>query len=190
MFYAPQILSEFFGDKGGIYGGLALNVVNFFATFITVFTIERFGRVKLLFSGAIVMFIALIPTAILASLDQTTTVGVLVVIFCALYVVGFAYSWGPIVWVVCAEIYPLKQRGKANGLSTFTNWFWTTIVGAVFPHASAASLSGCFGFFAGVVFVAIFYVYLYLPETANRTILEIDEEFKNHKPEHPRKKWV
>ena len=92
--------------------------------------------------------------------------------------------------VVCAEMFPLRERGKANGLTTFTNWFWTTIVGAVFPHAAAASLSGCFGFFAGVVFVAIFFVYGWLPETANRTITEIDEEYKNHKPEFPRKKWV
>lgn len=189
MFYAPQIIAEFFGDKGGIYGALALNVVNFFSTFITVATVDRFGRVKLLFTGAMVMFIALVPNAILASLDQTDTVGVFVVIFCALYVVGFAYSWGPIVWVVCAEMYPLRERGKANGLSTFTNWFWTTVVGAIFPHASAASLSGCFGFFAGVVFVAIFFVYMYLPETKNLNMLEIDEAFKNHKPKRRGRKW-
>jgi MFS family permease len=190
MFYAPQILSKFFGDKGGIYGALALNFVNFFSTFIAVATVERFGRVKLLFSGAIVMCIALVPNAILASMKQTNTVGVFVVLFCAVYVVGFAYSWGPVVWVVCAEMYPIRHRGKATGLSTFTNWFWTTVVGAIFPSASEASLTGCFGFFAGIVFVAIFFVYLYLPETANRNILEIDEEFKNHKPQHPRKKWT
>lgn len=86
-------------------------------------------------------------------------------------------------------MFPLRERGKATGLTTFTNWFWTTVVGAVFPIASNASLSGCFGFFAGVVFIAIFFVYAYMPETANRTIVEIDEEFKNHKPEFPRKKW-
>ncbi|KAG7373796.1 sugar transporter [Nitzschia inconspicua] len=189
-FYAPSILENFFGSKGGIYGALALNVVIFFATFITIATVERFGRVKLLFSGAIVMCLALIPNAILAGVEQTDAVGYLVVTFCALYVIGFAYSWGPIVWVVCAETFPLRERGKATGITTFTDWFWTTIVGAIFPHAAAASLSGCFGFFAGVVFVAIFAVYLYLPETANRTIAEIDDEYKNHKPELPRKKWV
>eukprot|EP00529_Nitzschia_sp_RCC80_P012147 CAMPEP_0113454252 /NCGR_PEP_ID=MMETSP0014_2-20120614/7768_1 /TAXON_ID=2857 /ORGANISM="Nitzschia sp." /LENGTH=561 /DNA_ID=CAMNT_0000345653 /DNA_START=215 /DNA_END=1897 /DNA_ORIENTATION=+ /assembly_acc=CAM_ASM_000159 len=189
MFYAPSILESFFGSNGAIYGALALNVVNFFATFITIYTIERVGRVKLLFSGAIVMCLALIPNAILASLEQTNTVGILVVIFCAMYVIGFAYSWGPVVWVVCSEMFPLRERGRANGLTTFTNWFWTTIVGAVFPHAAAASLSGCFGFFAGICFLATFYVYLYLPETANRTIPEIDDEYANHKKEFPRKKW-
>jgi Na+/melibiose symporter-like transporter len=81
-------LEKFFGSKGGIYGALALNVVNFFATFITIATVERFGRVKLLFSGAIVMCLALVPNAILAGVEQTNAVGYLVVTFCAIYVIG------------------------------------------------------------------------------------------------------
>ena len=179
MFYAPNILSTFFGSTASIYGALALNVVNFFSTFITIFSVERWGRVWLLFTGGILMFLALIPNAVLSSIPDPTQAmgkyrtaasslltccsipltmdilsGVGVILCCALYVVGFAYSWGPVVWVVCAEMFPMRERGKANSLTTFSNWFWTTVVGAVFPHASSASLAGCFGFFAAVVFVA------------------------------------
>lgn len=190
MFYAPRILEGFFGATGSIYGALALNIVNFFSTFITILTVERWGRVMILFSGAIVMFIALVPNAVLSGLeDQTTAVGIGVMVFCALYVIGFAYSWGPIVWVVCAEMFPMKTRGKATSLTTFTNWFWTTVVGVIFPIASSASLAGCFGFFAGVVLIATFFVYFKLPETANRTATEIDEEYETFKSEFPRKKW-
>jgi MFS family permease len=96
----------------------------------------------------------------------------------------------PVVWVVCAEMFPMRERGKANSLTTFSNWFWTTIIGALFPIASSYSLAGCFGFFAAVVFIATFFVYFYLPETANRTATEIDEEYVSHKAEFPRKKWV
>lgn len=191
MFYAPTILKGFFGASGSIIGALVLNIVNFFSTFITIFTIERIGRVMILFSGAIIMCIALIPNAILSSIeDGGNSIGVGVIVFCALFIIGFAYSWGPVVWVVCAEVFPMRERGKANSLSTFTNWFWTTIVGALFPMAQTASLWGCFTFFAVVIFCAIFFVYLYLPETANRTATEIDEEYNNHKPGFPRKKWV
>lgn len=191
MFYAPRILEDFFGSTGSIYGALALNIINFFSTFITIATVERFGRVMILFTGAILMFISLVPNAVLASIeDGGNGVGIGVIIFCALYVIGFAYSWGPVVWVVCAEMFPMRQRGKATSLTTFTNWFWTTVVGALFPIASSASLPGCFGFFGSVVFVAIFFVYLLVPETANRTATEIDEEYNNHTPSVPRKKWV
>jgi len=190
MFYAPNILEDFFGSSGSIYGALALNIVNFFATFITIFSIERFGRVWLLFTGGIVMCLALIPTAVLSSFpDATQAMGIGVTFCCALYVIGFAYSWGPVVWVVCAEMFPMRERGKANSLTTFSNWFWTCIVGAVFPIASTASLAGCFGFFAAVVFIATTFVYFRLPETANLTAPEIDEQYVNHKPAFPRKKW-
>ena len=129
MFYAPRILEGFFGATGSIYGALALNIVNFFSTFITILTVERFGRVMILFSGAIVMCISLIPNAVLASIGgDGLGIGIGVVVFCALYVIGFAYSWGPVVWVVCAEMFPMRERGKANSLTTFTNWFWYDMV--------------------------------------------------------------
>ncbi|KAL9187194.1 hypothetical protein ACHAXT_010914 [Thalassiosira profunda] len=198
MFYAPIILEDFFGSKGGIYGALVLNIINFCSTFITIFTIEKLGRVLILFSGGIVMCVSLIPTAIMASIDEnkeegtesSQSIGIGITSMCALYVIGFAFSWGPVVWVYCAEMFPLRERGKANSLTTFANWFWATIVGAVFPSASTASLAGCFGFFAGVVFIGILFVYFYLPETSNRTAPEIDEEYLNHKAKLKREKWA
>jgi len=194
MFYAPSIFEDFFGSKGGIYGALALNIVNFFATFITMVTIERYGRVFILFSGGIMMCIALICETALSAVDasreeHSQELGIAIIALCAVYVIGFAYSWGPVVWVVCAEMFPIRGRGKANSLTTFTNWFWTTVVGALFPIASTASLAGCFGFFAAVIFISLFFVYFFLPETANRSAPEIDREFMTHKPEYPRKKW-
>lgn len=49
-------------------------------------------------------------------------VAINIIIFCAAYVASFACSWGPIPWVLCAEIYPTRHRGKAMSLSTATNW--------------------------------------------------------------------
>jgi Sugar (and other) transporter len=189
MFYAPTILSKFFSNTGGIYGAMALNAVNFLATFITIGTIEKFGRVKLLLTGGSLMFISLIANAILSSMPTSETVGYLVVVFSALFIVGFAATWGPIAWVACSEIFPLRERGKALGLTTFTNYAGTTIVGWVFPMASTASLTGCFGFFAGMMVLGLLMVYFYMPETAGKTILEIDENFQNHEPTLNRKKW-
>ena len=60
MFYAPSILTTYFGSRGGIYGGLALNVVNFLSTFIAIQKVDSFGRVKLFKVGGIQMFIALV----------------------------------------------------------------------------------------------------------------------------------
>ena len=101
------VLEDFFGSKGGIYGALVLNIINFCSTFITIFTIEKLGRVLILFSGGIVMCVSLIPTAIMASIDEnreegtesSQSIGIGITSMCALYVIGFAFSWGPVVWV-------------------------------------------------------------------------------------------
>ena len=189
MFYAPTILKDFFGQRESIIATFVLNAINFLSTFITIYAVERYGRVKLLVSGGIIMCLSLIANAVLAGIPQSPAVGYAVVLFSAIFVVGFAYSWGPVVWTVCSEFFPLRARGKATGLTTMSNWIWTTIIGAVFPMASTASLSGCFGFFSGVIFLGIWMVYLLMAETAKKTILEIDEAYANHKPKLLRKKW-
>ena len=193
-FYAHSILNIYFGTCASIIGNLVLMIINFLSTFVAVFYIERKGRALILYTGAIIMCVALVAVAILASMkDGGSAIGISVAVFFALYVFGFAYSWGPVCWVVCAEMFPIRERGKANSLTIFSMWFWTTIVGAIFPFAASASLSGCFAFFAGVIFLAALFVYLYLPETANRTATEIDvidELYETHKPEFPRKKWL
>lgn len=189
MFYAPDILNTFFTESQAIAGTFGLNAINFLATFITVATIDKFGRVKLLVSGGVMMLMALIMNAIFSSLGQTLTIGWCVLVFASLFIIGFAFSWGPVVWVVCSEMFPYRTRGKSTGLTTMTNWMFTTIVGAVFPAASSASLSGCFGFFAGMIGVGTLVVYFFQVETANRTTLEIDEAYATHKPQLKRKVW-
>jgi MFS transporter, SP family, sugar:H+ symporter len=189
MFYAPTILKEFFGEEDSIISSFMLYLVNFLSTFICIYAVERAGRVKLLVSGGLVMLMSLIVTAILASVQQSREIGYAVMVFAAIFIVGFAYSWGPVVWTFCAEAYPIRSRGKATGLTTMSNWTWTTIIGAVFPAASAASLTGCFAFFAVVIFSGSAMVYFFQAETAQKTLIEIDEAFEKHEPKLIRKKW-
>jgi hypothetical protein len=62
-------------------------------------------------------------------------------------------------------------------------------MGGVFPIASSASLSGCFAFFAVMITIGTVVVYLFQVETAKKIIPEIDEAYKNHKPQLKRKVW-
>jgi sugar porter (SP) family MFS transporter len=189
MFYAPSIFARFFSNDAAIVGTFVLNFINFASTFITIYAIERAGRVKILVSGGFIMALALVIMAVLASLDQTQKVGYVVILFSAVFVIGFAYSWGPVVWVVCAEMFPLRARGKATGLTSMSNWMWTTVVGALFPIASSASLVGCFGFFAVIITIGSIMVYAFEAETAKKTIIEIDQSFAKHEPKLRRVEW-
>jgi len=128
------------------------------------------------------MCLSLIVLGVLAAIPSVEWVGILVIVFAVIFVVSFAYSWGPVVWVVCSELFPVRARGKAAGITTATNWIFTTIIGAVFPTAQKASLSGCFFFFSAIIGTASLIVFLYLPETANLNILQIDTIVNSHKP--------
>ena len=189
MFYAPDILNTFFTESQAIVGTFILNLINCLSTFITVVSIDRFGRTKLLVIGGLMMFPCLLLCGILASVDQTMGVGYGVLTCSAFYIISFAFSWGPALWVVTPEMFPYRMRSKGAGASAMSHWIFTTIVGALFPVASTASLAGCFFFFAGSILVGTLVVYLFQVETAGRTSDEIDLLYKNHKPALKRKDW-
>ena len=186
MFYYPDILSSFYSDDVSLYGTVGLNGINFLATFITIYAVDRWGRVRLLLVGGLTMLVMLGVLAALSALTEggadSPGFGVGVILASCAFVISFAYSWGPIVWVITSEIFPVRSRGKGAGLTTASNWIFTGVVGAVFPTAQNASLAGTFCFFAGMILLGTLTVYLFLPETANLTILQIDAVFDAHRP--------
>eukprot|EP00122_Pirum_gemmata_P000873 Pgem_evm1s781 len=175
MFFAPSIINTFFGEQESIY----------------------VGRVSLLFSGAIGMTIGTVIVCILSSpaLDYKNdmTTGVFIIVFCAIYVVFFAYSWGPVIWVVCAEIYPQRLRGKAMSLSTATNWGMATIIGKVTPlmlREENFDMWGTFLFFGAWCVICSLWSYTCVPETANVPLENMGQLFNDFKPgfQNPTKK--
>ena len=135
------------------------------------------------------MFPCLLACGICASVEQTIGVGYAVLTFSALYIIGFAVSWGPVLWVIIPEIFPFRFRGKSVGASAMSHWLFTTIIGALFPEASSASLAACFFFFGGAILIGVVIIYLFQIETAGKTADEIDEAYANHVPSLKRKDW-
>ena len=94
---------------------------------------------------------------ILAATDDGTGSKVLaysMVVRCVVFYFGFIVMWGPVVWVVCADMFPLHVLGKCTSMTTFANWFWVAVVQFVFPLANAASQTACFSFFGVFVLIA------------------------------------
>lgn len=190
MFYAPDILNTFFTEDQAIVGTLVLNIINCLSTFITVASVDSFGRTKLLsLGGMVLMFPCLIACGILSTMDQSMSVGYAVLVFASIYIIGFAFSWGPILWIMTPEMFPYRTRAKAASVCVMSNWIFTTVIGALFPVASTASLPACFFFFAAAIFCGVVIVYLFQVETAGKTSEEIDEAYANHTPALKRKDW-
>lgn len=104
---------------------LILGAVNVFCTLWGLWILGRFGRRKPLFFGGIwqaVWFCVFSASA--TAIDPTTnsTIGIVMIVSGCLFIASFAATWGPGIWIIIGEIFPLKSRAKQASLATSFNW--------------------------------------------------------------------
>jgi len=112
---------------------LITSLVNTCTTPLSFWTIERFGRRKILIVGGIGMVIMQFIVGIigvtagkLTTHTNNAAVSAMVAFIC-FNIAFFATTWGPCAWVVIGEIFPLPIRSRGVGISTSSNWFWNTV---------------------------------------------------------------
>lgn len=164
---------------------LILGAVNFGTTFLGLYLIEHWGRRRSLITGALWMFVCFMIFASVGhfSLDQefperTKSAGVVMVVFACLFILGFASTWGPMVWTIIAELYPSQYRAQAMSLATASNWLWNFLL-AFFTPFITGDIDFRFGYvFAGCLFLAAGLVYFAVMEGQGRTLEEIDTMYR------------
>jgi MFS transporter, SP family, sugar:H+ symporter len=155
---------------------MILNAINFGVTFIGLYLVEHYGRRKSLISGSIWMFICFMIFASVGHflLDindptQTPTAGIVLIVFACLFILGYATTWGPMVWTLIAEIYPSRYRAKAMALATASNWTWNFLIAFFTPFITSA-IDFRYGYvFAGCNVVGGLLVYFFVLEGQGRT---------------------
>ena len=111
--------------------------------------------------------------------SSVKTAGAVMVAFSCLAIVGFATTWGPLPWAVCAEIYPAQYRATCMAIATAANWTFNFLIGFFTPFITAA-IGYSYGFvFAGVILAGASFVYLCVHETKDRSLEAIDQMILN-----------
>lgn len=87
---------------------------------------------------------------------------------------SFGATWLPLPWLYPAEISPIKTRAKANAISTCTNWLFNFLIVMVTPIMISNISWGTYLFFACINACFLPVIYLFYPETAGRSLEEID----------------
>lgn len=179
MYYAPKIfsLAGFESTAQQMYGTVLIGLFNVIATILAISIVDRFGRKKLLIFGFTVMAISIGLLAYLLSFDaHTLFIQYASVAFLLIFIIGFAVSAGPVMWVLCSEIQPLRGRDFGITCSTTSNWIANMIVSASFLTL-LATLGDTNTFWVYAVLNAIFIlVTLYfVPETKNVSLEHIEE---------------
>lgn len=191
FYYAPEILEDIgLGDRKLLLTA-ALGLVNVLATFIAIWLVDRVGRRRLLLGGTALMMASQIVIGITGSMlasndDSGVSVGgivILVSIFVA--ITAFAFSLGPLVWLVISEIFPAGVRSACVGVATSFNWLGNYLIALGTPWAIDQSPSLAFWIFAICNAVTILFVYFRMPETKGVPLEDI-EAFFDRKPSSPR----
>jgi sugar porter (SP) family MFS transporter len=188
-------INAFVGFGPRIFNSLGFNatrlqtllmVVAFVATLPAIYLIERLGRRILLLSGAVGMLFSSMVIAILGVIfirhDSgkvevlSDPAGVIIVLAIFLFTASFAFSWGPVTWVYCAEMFPLNVRGQCVGLTTMSEWAGVFIVNQSTPMLLQSMGFSAFGIFTGFCLVAVLFT-LWLPETRGVPLEHMSEIF-------------
>ncbi len=176
MYFAPNIINEGIKSvESSFLGAVLVGVVNSVFTFIAILNIEKFGRRKLLLIGVIGAFISLSGVGILFAIGSN-----LIIIPLLFYVASFAFSFGPIVWVIISEIFPTRIRGLAVSIGSFSlmvTGFFITLTNPILIKTILPS--GTFFLYAALTLPAIWFIWKFVPETKGKTLEEIEKFWRS-----------
>lgn len=181
IYYAPTIISETgLEAQTSIIATVGIGLVNFLMTFVAIWLIDKAGRKPLLLVGLIGMITALLILSLGFLLPSLAGVISLVTMFgLLLYIASFAATFGPILWVMLPEIFPLKVRGAGAGVATIGNWGANFLVSLLFPVLAAAiGLSAVFALLAVFSVAAFIFIRILVPETKGRSLEEIESSLR------------
>jgi SP family arabinose:H+ symporter-like MFS transporter len=178
IYYGPRILEQAgFTLNNALGGQVTIGLVNVLFTFVAIFTVDRWGRRPLLFAGVGGAVAALLIIGALFALGLTT--GPWILIFILLFISCFAFSFGPVCWVVIGEIFPNAIRGEAMALATLSLWIGNFLVGQLTPvMLEGLGSSWTFWIFALCCSPAILLTWKLIPETKGRSLEDIESYWK------------
>ena len=177
MYYAPRIFEGMGYDTvSQMWFTAAVGLTNVLATFIAIGLVDRWGRKPILYVGFSVMAVGLGAVGSMMHLgiathgEQMFSVAMLL-----LFIVGFAMSAGPLIWVLCSEIQPLKGRDFGIGCSTVTNWVANMIVGATFlTLLNGIGNAATFWLYAALNVTFLIFTWFLVPETKGVTLEQVE----------------
>lgn len=189
MFYAPVLFKTLgFGSEASLMSSVITGGVNMVATFVSIFTVDKLGRRLLFLEGGIQMFICQIATGVMIAMkfgvsgegSFTSGEANLLLFFICAYVAAFAWSWGPLGWLVPSEICSLEVRSAGQATNVAVNMLFTFAIAQIFLAMLCHLKFGLFFFFAAFVVIMTIFVAFFLPETRNVPIEEMHTVWRAH----------
>lgn len=178
LYFAPRIFDSMHMGNPMVQT-VIMGIINIAFTLVAVFTVEKWGRKPLLITGSIGMAIGALGVAAVNLFELHPLVSVVCIM---VYSASFMFSWGPICWVLIAEIFPNTIRGAAMAIAVAFQWIFNFIVSSTFVpmyNMEAFGMGDRFGhmfayaLYGVICVVAAWFVYKLVPETKGKTLEEM-----------------
>ena len=175
LYYAPRIY-EAMGFDNPMVLTVFNGIVNLGFTCVAIFTVEKLGRKPLLIVGSLGMAIGAIGVACTFGNPELQ---LMCMISIMVYSASFMFSWGPICWVLIAELFPNTIRGAAVAIAVAFQWIFNWIVSTSFvPMANSLGYWFAYGLYGVICVVAAVFVWRLVPETKGKTLEDMSKLWK------------
>lgn len=180
LYYAPEVFKTLGASTDvALLQTIIVGVINLSFTVLAIMTVDKFGRKPLQIIGALGMALGMFS---LGTAFYTQAPGIVALLSMLFYVAAFAMSWGPVCWVLLAEIFPNAIRGKALAIAVAAQWLANYFVSWTFPMMDKNSWlvahfhNGFSYWIYGVMGVlAALFMWKFVPETKGKTLEELEE---------------
>ena len=185
LYYAPRIF-ESMGMSDPMMNTVYMGIVNITFTLVAVFTVEKLGRKPLLIWGSLGMAVGALGVALSNLIDGVPPI--FPVLSIMVYSASFMFSWGPICWVLIAEIFPNTIRSQAVAIAVAFQWIFNFIVSSSFVPMYNMELGDMgsrfghifvYGLYGVICIVAAWFVAALVPETKGKTLEDMTNLWRN-----------
>ncbi len=174
IYYGPRIFQQagFVQKADSVWATVPIGVTNMIVTVVSLVIIDRIGRRPLLAIGTAGMAVSMVLAGLLMGSGTIHAAAKVAIIL--LYVASFGLGVGGVVWVVIAEIFPNKVRGRGVAIATVAVWGACLAVAQTFPILQELLHERVFFIYAALAAMMCAFVLAFVPETKGRSLEEIE----------------
>lgn len=177
LYYAPTIFTDIgFGVSAALLAHIGIGIFNVIVTAIAVVIMDKVNRKTMLIVGALGMAVSLFTLGIAMHYSHgSMSAAYIAAIALTIYIAFFSATWGPVMWVMIGEVFPLNIRGLGVGLSGTVNWTANMVVSLTFPTLLAALGTETLFIGYGILCVlSIWFVHSGVFETRGKSLEQIE----------------
>ncbi|MTV19659.1 sugar porter family MFS transporter [Staphylococcus delphini] len=180
IYYAPKIFATAgLGESTAILSTVGIGVVNVLVTIFAISIIDKIDRKKLLVIGNIGMVASLLIMSALIWLIGVNSAAWIIMLCLTTFIIFFGVSWGPVLWVMLPELFPMRARGAATGIAALVLSIGSLLVAQFFPVLTdVLEVQQVFLIFAVIGVIAMIFVMKFLPETRGRSLEQIEQDLR------------